>query len=102
MELFGVRLPNFGGGNRTIGYKYKEWVVRPGQRLYVHGEVNDAAGPLIIGKPVEGGFFIVSTRTEAELRKAHETRHKFLAAGAIGGVVIGVGLLAAQAVSMAL
>jgi len=99
VELFGVRLPSFGGGNRTIGYKYKEWVVRPGQRLYVHGEVHDRKGPLIIGKPSEGGFFIISTRTEGELRKAHETKHKFLAAGSIAGVLIGLGLVVGQLVT---
>lgn len=100
MELFGVKIPNIGrGGNRTIGYKYKEWIVRPGQRLYVHGEVHDRIGPLVIGKPEDGGFFVISTRTEAELRKSHETRHKLLAGGTIGGVVIGLGLLVAGLVS---
>lgn len=96
VELFGIKLPSFGGGNRTIGYKYKEWVVRPGQRLYILGEVHDKIGPLVIGKPADGGHFILSTRTEGELRKSRETRHKWLGVGTIAGVVIGLGLVVGQ------
>ncbi|GAA1244638.1 hypothetical protein GCM10009676_33110 [Prauserella halophila] len=99
VELFGIKLPSFGGGNRTIGYKYKEWIVRPGQRLYILGEVHDRIGPLVIGRPSEDGYFIVSTRSEGELRRSRETRHKFLALGTVAGVVIGTGLVVAQVVS---
>lgn len=99
VELFGITLPSFGGGNRTIGYKYKEWIVRPGQRLYILGEVHDKIGPLVIGKPSEDGHFIISTRSESELRKSRETQHKLLALGTVAGVVIGLGLLVAGIVA---
>ncbi|ASR34156.1 helicase [Prauserella marina] len=101
MELFGISLPSvFGGGNSTtIGYRYKEWVIRPGRRLYVLGEVHDRIGPLVIGKPQEGGHFLISTRTEGELRADREKRHKLLAAGVIGGTLLGVVLIVAGIVS---
>lgn len=101
VELFGVKLPGFlaGGGSRTIGYEYKEWVVRPGRRLYVLGEVHDKIGPLVIAKPENGGHFLISMRTEQELRSSREKRHKFLAMGVIAGVIIGIGLVVGDIVA---
>lgn len=94
MSLFGIQLPvALGRGSQTIGYAYKEWLIRPGQRLYVLGEVHDRHGPLVIGEPMESGHFIISTRTEQELRKARENRHKMLAFGVIATTVLGLGLL---------
>lgn len=92
VELFGIRLPNFfnSGQNSTIGFEYKEWVIRPGRRMYILGEVHDKIGPLVIGKPGEGGHFIISTRSEDELRHARTQRHKFLAIGVIAATVIGL------------
>lgn len=53
--------------NDTIGYQHEEWVVRPGRRLYVHGEATDASGDLVIGPPSDGGLHIVSTQSEERL-----------------------------------
>jgi hypothetical protein len=33
-----------GASSGTLGFEYEEWVIRPGARLYVHGEVTDASG----------------------------------------------------------
>ncbi|WP_026455247.1 E3 ubiquitin ligase family protein [Saccharomonospora iraqiensis] len=97
VELFGINLPNLiGGGDTTLGYEYQEWVIRPGQRLYILGEVHDRIGPLVIGKPEKDGHFIVSTRTEEELRADREKRHKLLSAGVVVGALAGVGLLVAE------
>jgi hypothetical protein len=94
VDLFGIRLPAlFGRSDSTIGYDYKEWVIRPGQRLYILGEVHDRIGPLVIGKPADKGHFIISTRTEEELRASRVQRHKLLAAGTIASCVLGVGFL---------
>ncbi|WP_116041340.1 E3 ubiquitin ligase family protein [Amycolatopsis palatopharyngis] len=91
-ELFGIRLPAALGGGRdsTLGYEYKEWLIRPGRRMYILGEVHDKIGPLVIGKPEQGGHFLISTRTEHELRADRVQRHKFLAVGVIVAVVGGV------------
>ena len=89
--IFGIQL---GGWNRddTIGYEYTEWVLRPGVRLYVHGEASDSSGQLVFGKPA-GGPFIVSTKTEDELRAQSSTRQKVFAFGGLGAGVLGLVLL---------
>ncbi|GAB3502991.1 E3 ubiquitin ligase family protein [Amycolatopsis cihanbeyliensis] len=99
VEVFGFRLPDFvtGGNNgSTIGFDYKEWVIRPGRRLYVLGEVHDRIGPLVIAKPEGEGHFIVSTRTEEELRDDRVTRHRFLAVGVIVATLAGLALIVAD------
>lgn len=95
VELFGIKIPGFLTGNNsgTIGYEYKEWVIRPGRRLYILGEVHDKIGPLVVAKPENGGHFIISTRTEQELRASREKRHRYLSIGVIAAVVIGAGLV---------
>ncbi|WP_199434351.1 E3 ubiquitin ligase family protein [Qaidamihabitans albus] len=100
-ELFGFRLPAFLGsnGSSTIGYDYQEWVIRPGRQLYILGEVHDKIGPLVIGKPENGGHFLISTRTEEELRQDRVTRHKLLAVGVIAATLIGLGLVVAGLVT---
>lgn len=97
--MFGVQLPNAFGRGGTTGYTYEEWVVEPGRRLYVLGEVNDRTGSMVIGKPDDGGHFIVSTRSEQELREHRRKRHRTLslavpAAAAGGLLLIGLGFIA--------
>ncbi|WP_328606281.1 E3 ubiquitin ligase family protein [Amycolatopsis sp. NBC_00345] len=95
-ELFGLRLPALLGGSRdsTLGYRYREWLIRPGTRLYVLGEAHDNAGPLVIGKPRERGHFLIAAKTEEELRADRTRRHKLLAAGVLiaffGGIALTV------------
>lgn len=82
-NLFGLQLPRMFNSGGTIGYEYKEWVIRPGTRLYVLGEVHDKIGPLVIGKPEGEGHFIISTRSEQELREQRGTQHKWLSVGVL-------------------
>lgn len=93
-ELFGVRIPGFLAGNRnsTIGYEYKEWVIRPGTRLYVLGEVHDIIGPLVIAKPQEKGPFIIAAKSEQQLRADRTRRHKFLSVGVLVAFFAGLAL----------
>ncbi|MEU6270183.1 E3 ubiquitin ligase family protein [Saccharopolyspora shandongensis] len=90
--VFGLQLPNIFDSSGTIGYEYEEWVIRPGRRLYILGEVHDKIGPLVIGKPERDGHFIVSTRTEQEVRDSRRTQHRWLAIGvpvaALAGIVL--------------
>jgi hypothetical protein len=89
-DLFGIRLPRLFDSGGTIGYRYKEWVIRPERRLYILGEVHDKIGPLVIGKPEQGGHFIISTRSEEELRKNRQQVHQVFK---IGTLIVGpVGL----------
>jgi E3 Ubiquitin ligase len=95
VSVFGFDLPSFlvGRDESTIGFEYREWVIRPGRRLYILGEVHDKIGPLVISRPENGGHFTISTRTEAELRASATTKHRLLAIGVIAAFVIGLALM---------
>ncbi|MFG3255356.1 GIDE domain-containing protein [Streptomyces sp. NPDC048172] len=75
----------------TIGFQREEWIVRPGSRFYVHGEAADADGRLAVTAPAEGGVFVMSVKSEAELLRGENTRVAGfgVAAGlaAVGGCV---------------
>ncbi|MBB1253007.1 GIDE domain-containing protein [Streptomyces alkaliterrae] len=79
-------------GDGTLGFKHEEWVLRPGARLFVHGEATDARGHLEIAKPTEGGPYIVSAKSEEELlrRDTRQLTWWFVGSGLCGlaGVVL--------------
>ena len=90
LELFGISLPTvFDSGGGTIGFEYKEWIIRPGRRMYILGEVHDKIGPLVVGKPAQGPH-IISLRSEDEVRESTVKQHRLLAIGVIAVFVIGV------------
>ncbi|HJQ48200.1 MAG TPA: E3 ubiquitin ligase family protein [Amycolatopsis sp.] len=93
-DLFGIRIPGLLAGNRdsTIGYHYQEWLIRPGTPLYVLGEVHDIIGPLVIAKPQRKGHFIVSAKSEQQLRDDRTRRHKLLAIGVLVAFFAGIAL----------
>jgi hypothetical protein len=83
--------------DRTIGIERKEWGIAPGQRLYVLAEASDRSGRLAMMKPAEGKFMI-STRTEEELRSSEQrfvnvARITAAVLGAIGVVLVVLGLI---------
>jgi E3 Ubiquitin ligase len=84
----------------TIGIQREEWSLRPGQRLYVIGEVSDTSGRVAFGKP-EKGKYIVSTRTEAELRKSAQTWAKVWAVACAFLFAAGLALTIAGAIVLA-
>ncbi|GAA2852413.1 hypothetical protein GCM10010472_06990 [Pseudonocardia halophobica] len=69
------------GGDRdeTIGYQHTEWVLRPGTRMYVLGEVDDRDGPLVVRAPRDGSPFVMSTKTEEELTDSARTGQRIWA-----------------------
>lgn len=76
------------GPGRTEGHRYEEWVIRPGTNLYVLGAVRGSAGGadgIAIRKP-RNSPFIISTRSERELRQALRTRS--LVGYALGAVTL--------------
>jgi len=79
-----------GSQSGTLGFRYQEWVIRPGARLYVHGEVSDATGRVAFAKPSEGRY-IISTRSEEQIVGSAERNAKIatVAAGVmtVAGVV---------------
>lgn len=84
------------GGDITLGYHFEEWVVRPGQDLYVLGEASDRSGTLSIGKP-EKGHFLVSTKGEKELAAEARGFERFLYGVAVVLLALGAGLVVAAA-----
>jgi hypothetical protein len=79
-----------GSQSGTLGFRYQEWIIRPGARLYVHGEVSDATGQVAFAKPSEGRY-IISTRSEEQIVGAAE-RNATIATG-VGGVLGVAGLV---------
>ncbi|MGK2938183.1 MAG: E3 ubiquitin ligase family protein [Solirubrobacteraceae bacterium] len=88
-------LLRIGDDTGTIGFQHEEWAIRPGTRLYVHGEVQDASGELAFGAPGAKGRFVVSTRSEEEV--VASARRNARIAGVVGIVlvILGLGLVAA-------
>jgi hypothetical protein len=78
----------------TLGFSYREWVIRPNARLYVHGEVADNTGVLRFAKP-DKGRYMISTRSEEQI-VGEATKHaKWASIGAVALAVVGVVLLVA-------
>lgn len=88
------------GGNDsgTIGFEVEEWVLRPGAKLYVHGEVGDENGRLVFG--AGDGRLLVSTRSEREIVAGHRSGAKWRRIGALASIVLGVAALIAGVVSL--
>lgn len=88
---FSLSLPRESGG--TLGYEYEEWVLAPGTRVFVSGDVIDRNGHLEVRAP-EGGKLLVSTRSEEELLESgrgDEKRNTLLGYGSLGlGAILAV------------
>lgn len=75
--------------------EHEEWIIRPGARLYVHGEVSDHSGQLTFA---EGeGRFLISTRSEQDIVRGKETGARWAMIGGLAAAVLGVALLVAGA-----
>lgn len=86
-----------GQGRRTIGYKYEEYSIPVGRRLYILGEASTADGRLRVRKPGEKGKkYLLSVRSEEELVRAAETGAKWLGIGAIVAAIGGIALIVAS------
>ncbi|MEJ8278685.1 GIDE domain-containing protein [Pseudonocardia spirodelae] len=88
------------GGDRTLGYRRQEWVLRPGVGMYVLGEVDDRDGPLVVRPPQDPtGTFVLSTRTESELTGRDRRAQRLWARGGAALAVLGLVLVVAGALS---
>jgi hypothetical protein len=78
----------------TLGFNYREWVIRPNARLYIHGEAADDTGVLRFAKP-DKGRYVISTRSEEQI-VGEATKHaKWATIGAAVAAVVGVVLVVA-------
>lgn len=99
---------NFGGmsfgtssGTTVLGYKYEEYAIPMNSHLYVLGEANDRAGKLRISKSTDSkNHFIVSTKTEDELKSNLKSNINIFKWSAIALWLIGGGLIIYGATKM--
>jgi hypothetical protein len=56
--------------DRSTALEHEEWGIPVGQRLYILAEASDRGGSLAMVRSTEGGGFMISTRTEEEVRDA--------------------------------
>jgi hypothetical protein len=87
-----------GSQSGTLGFRYQEWINRPGARLYVHGEVSDGSGRVAFAKPSEGRY-IISTRSEQEIVGAAERNATIATIAAVVLAAAGVVLVVVGAVA---
>ena len=98
-SAFGVSV-NLGADSGSLGYQHIEWILRPGAQLYLLGDVTDASGRLMLGKPDDGGDLVVSTRSEEEFVGAARKHAQWATIGAAAGGLIGAGMLIAALVGL--
>ena len=99
ITLGGVTI-NLGGGERTLGYRYVESVLRVDEPVYVLGAVQEDGQ---IGAPAELGRekrFLISYRSEEQLTRKYRRNALWLGliAGGLflfGAIFLGVGIAAA-------
>jgi len=62
---------------RLLGYRYQEWVLPVGRRVFIHGEVSDSGGELTFqkpGDPEKDEPYTISLKSKSEL--IHSTKQK--------------------------
>lgn len=55
------------GDGDTLGYKYEEWILLPGTKVFVQGEATDRGGRLEIRDPKGKAPLVISTKMEQDL-----------------------------------
>jgi hypothetical protein len=70
---FSVGSSDRGARRRTLGYRFKEWILPLNRPVYILGQASDKSGQLRIQKPTDKGKFIISLKSEEELLKSAKT-----------------------------
>ena len=81
-----------GADSGSLGFQHEEWIIRPGARLYVQGELSDRGGELAFAAPQDDGAFLISTRSEEEIVSDKLRTAKIATIVAAVSAVLGVGL----------
>lgn len=82
----------FGDGSGTTGYTYREWILRPDQKVFALAQAQADGRNLLLRRPDDSPFML-STRSEAELMKSAWLRQCCCFAGAAALVVFAMGVL---------
>lgn len=80
-------------GDRSLGYQYEEWAIKPGDKVYVLGEASDVDGELAVREPQGSGELLISTMSEEQLIESTKSQSKLYAWGASAAAVVGPVLL---------
>lgn len=86
---FGGIALNLGGGGGTVGYRYRESIIPVDAPVYILGVFQESGE---VGRPPEGSKqsrFVISHRSEEELRRSWRSSARWLAGGAIATFVVG-------------
>jgi hypothetical protein len=91
---------NLGGGERTLGYRYVERVLRVGEPVYVLGVVQEDGQIGAPSKAEREKRFLISYRSEEQLEKKYRRDALWLSLIALGlflfgAIFLGVGIAAA-------
>jgi hypothetical protein len=84
---------NFGGGERTIGFRYTESILPVDAQVYVLGTVRQDGGIGASEAESEGNRFVVSHRSEEALGQSLGKTVLWFGVGGIGAIVLGLVLL---------
>lgn len=97
---FSLTVGNPSPDRRTLGYRYSEWVLPAHRKVLVIGMVSDQGGTLTLQNPTDDEQkFIISLRSEEELKKAADRNAQTLFYVMVGLVVLGVILILVDLVS---
>ncbi|NYE45109.1 hypothetical protein HDA32_000229 [Spinactinospora alkalitolerans] len=81
-----------GDGSGTKGYTYREWILRPEQRLFALGQVRPHGSELVMSRPDDRPF-VLSTRSEEALLKNDWLFQRICFGGALALAVAAMGIL---------
>ncbi|WP_119065607.1 E3 ubiquitin ligase family protein [Rubrobacter indicoceani] len=90
LSLGGIRIDLGGGGDRTLGYRHTESILRPDSPVYVLGTVGADGVVQAAGDNTKEQTFIVSHRSEEQLEKGYRKEAMILGFVAAGLFVFGL------------
>jgi hypothetical protein len=80
------------GGLGLIKVRSYEWVLQPGQQVFVHGWVNDLTGELMIGG-IGNGRYLMSRHSQDVLVAKKQRSRLWYVVGAVNSGVVGILLI---------
>lgn len=80
---------------RLLGYRYREWILPVGRRVFIHGEVSDSGGELTFQMPSDPEKeepYTISLKSKSELIRKTQQQIKLMKVWSIILIIVG-GLL---------
>ncbi len=100
---FNLKGMGSGKGSRTLGYRYKEWIIPVNKKVIILGEAKDADGYLRMYKPTEKHYdYMMKFGTETELKRSLDSSIDTLGKVIAISAILGLGLAVAGILLMLL